>query len=436
MSKALIIGNGKSGKAAEKLLNSIGYETIITDSQNISKIRDRTLKTLSLVVLSPAVSIDDPGVKLLKNYTDNIIGEMELSYMFLACKTVAITGTNGKTTTTILIGEMCKKIAKTYVGGNIGVPASSFAKQTKKDDLCVLEVSSFQAESFVNFKPYIGVFLNFSQDHLNRHKTMDSYYVAKIKMFERQTQNDFAVLNFDDKNVRNLAGKLKSNVYYFSDKDKVKGCYLKSDCIYFRDKKVEKIGKMPQSIREAHNKQNALAACTVAKLLGVRNCDILDVLQSFKPSESRIEMVQVVDGISYINDSKGTNIASTLSAIREMKQKTVLIVGGSDKGYEFDDLFTFDNKKVKAIVTVGETSAKIVQAAKRNNYKNIFVANSFCDAILLAKQKAKSGDTVLLSPACASFDMFSSYKERGNAFKAIVREIENESNKNAGETKK
>ncbi len=436
MQNVLVLGKGSSGKSAKELLEKIGYNVILAETYEIENKKDRFFKKLSFICVSPGISVDNCVLERARALGVKIIGELELGFKYLSSKVVAITGTNGKTTTTKLIGDICKCFKNTFVGGNIGVPVTSFCDKTSRGDLCVLEVSSFQAESFESFRPDISVFLNFQDDHLDRHKTRENYFKAKLKMFERQTNKDYAVLFYDDEAVRGLQSNINANVFFYSTKCSVKGCYLKKDCIYFNDGNVaQKLFCMPSNVIGEHNKQNILAAITVAKILGVTNKIIEDVVENFKPEINRLEMVSKVGGVTFINDSKSTNIASTLAAIKSFKEKIVLILGGSDKGYEFSNLFCFTRRKVRAIVVVGQTSEKIMAAAESKGFTAIHKENGFENAVRKAFNLAKTGDVVLLSPACASFDMFSSYKQRGEEFKRIVREIEYENNKNAGNKK-
>lgn len=428
MQKALVLGKGKSGNSAKELLVKLGYDVQVMDSEEVSF---DDICGLSLLCVSPGISKEIEIIKKAESCGIDVCGELELGFKFLSCKCIAVTGTNGKTTTTSLIGDICSRSKTTFVGGNIGTPITSFCLDTKREDICVLEVSSFQAETFKYFKPFIGVFLNFGEDHLNRHNTLDCYFREKTKVFSNQRQSEYAVINYDDIKLRQFSCELQSNVYYFSLKKKVKGCYLAGGNIYFNDgKTTHKIMNMPENVSEQHNKQNVLAAVLACLLSGVEVESIKNGVINFKKSEHRLEVVTAIKGVQFINDSKSTNIASTLAAIKSFKQKQILIMGGSDKGYNFSDFFNFLPNRVRGIFVVGETSKKITEAAKIFGYKNIVVAESLEVAAKTAFKVARKGEKVLLSPACASFDMFDSYAHRGNEFKRIVWELKNEICKN------
>ena len=433
MKKALVVGKGKSGESAKELLECVGYDVLIKNTEELAT-KDR--HGLSFVCLSPGIDINKFKKEFIEDKNINLQGELELGFDYLACKCVAITGTNGKTTTTSLIGEICKKEYNTFVGGNIGIPITSFCKKTTNKDLCVLEVSSFQAESFSHFRPYIGVFLNFKEDHLNRHGTLENYKEAKLKMFAAQSKQDFAVFNYDDKALREESCKIKSEVYFFSTKRCVRGCYLKSEYIYFNNGESKtKLFRMPPEVLGEHNKQNVLAAVLVAKLLNISDSKIFESISNFKLSKHRLEEVATIKGVKFINDSKSTNLASTEAALKCYKQKISLILGGCDKGYSFKPLFESLPSNVKNIAVIGDVAEQIVREADNVGYSNIIKAVSLEDAVRKLYEKTSRGGIVLLSPACASFDMFSNYKERGEKFKCIVEAIKNENCTNAGAQK-
>lgn len=428
--KALIVGAGISGKGANKLLKKLGFRTFLIDDKkplDYISLGDRLLDGLSLVVLSPAVSLEHPIVVMAKNKGIEVVSELELASRYLSCPTIAITGTNGKTTTTTLVKELLdNEFEKVFVGGNIGVAVSSFALNTKPTHFSVLEVSSFQLESSLHFKPKIACLLNITPDHLNRHKTMDNYAESKFKIFENQSEKDYAVLNLDEDYLTYFdLNRLKSQVYYFSTKEKCRGCYVENDKIYFNDGKKDEfvmfVNQIP--LRGEHNLSNVLAGLLCCILAGVEIGKLPEKVHNFKGVSHRLEYVTEINGITFINDSKSTNISSTIVAMKAMSEPTTVILGGSDKGFEFDELFTNVPVLIKNFVVIGQTKQKILDAGQRMGVANIFEAQTLKEAVELANNLSLSGETVLLSPACASFDMFQNYEQRGKCFIRIVREL-------------
>ncbi len=439
----LIVGYGKSGKSAEKVLKELGYETtIIEDDRLIDETKiDKLLCGLSFIVVSPGVSCDSKIIKCAKNMNIKVIGELELGYQLLHGKVIAITGTNGKTTTTMLTAKLLEE-KNVFVGGNIGTPVSSFATKTKENSVSVLEVSSFQLDSIENFRPNIAAILNITPDHLNYHKTMQNYLNAKLNIFKNQVQSDFAVLNYDDAILKDL--KLtKSKTYFFSTKKEVNGCFIKNGCIYFKDttkiipgyyraKKIAKISGI--KLLGEHNLSNCLCAITCAIISGESAQIIEQKLYEFEGSTNRLEFVTDIGGVSFYNDSKATNPSSTICAIQSMKSPTTIILGGSDKGLIFDEIFKMNSPLIKNYVFVGQTKNILQKTAEKYNIKNYYIAESFYQSVHLAYALSNKNECVLLSPACASFDMFSGYEERGKCFCGIVREIKK--NENAKHTSK
>lgn len=434
--KALIIGTGISGKSVNRLLKKQGYRTFIFDDRkcNLELVRDRLFDGLSLVIVSPGVCLENEVVKLAKEKGIEVVGELEYASRFLSCDYIAITGTNGKTTTTSLVYDLFDKVlCQTYKGGNIGIPVSSFALDTEKEDKVVLEVSSFQLETIKTFKPKVACLLNITPDHLNRHKTMQNYIQTKMKIFENQTNEDYAILNFDKKTIlKKYFPKIKSQIYYFSTKNVCKGCYSKNGSIYFNDgtesKFIMKTSAVP--LAGEHNLANALASLLSAILYGETNFDHLrNMLTKFKGVSHRLEFVKEIGGVSFINDSKATNIDSTIVAMKAMSEPTTLILGGSDKGFDFDELFDNFPKIIKNIIVIGQTQAKIIASATKKGVSNVYEAKSLKDAVFLGYSLSKKGETVLLSPACASYDMFKNFEQRGKVFVKVVRELERVENR-------
>ena len=440
MQKALIIGAGLSGKSVNKLLKKIGIKTYIVDDKKkirFKPLKDRLLSGLSFVIVSPGVDPCHYLVQEAKNMGIAVYGELDFASKFLCSQIVAITGTNGKTTTTTLVYEILKQVFSCFVGGNIGVPVSSFC--LKEHEVSVLETSSFQLENISTFKPSIACLLNITPDHLNRHKTMRNYINAKLNIFKNMDEKGFACLNKDDRLVNGLdLSFIKAKTYFFSTKVECIGCYVKKGCIYFNNgiekQKLFNVDLIP--LLGEHNLSNVLCACLVACLLGVEPSLISMAIQNFKGVSHRLEYVCSINGVAFINDSKATNISSTIVAVKAMNKPTTLILGGSDKGFDFDLLFESMTDQIKNFVVVGQTTQKIVSSAIKYKMSNVFEAKSFKEAVKLAYNLAGEGENVLLSPACASFDMFSSFEERGRVFVSLVREIEKYENSKITNKKK
>lgn len=430
MKRALILGNGKSGKSASRFLKKLGYMTYITDDdqKNLSKLykRDRFISSLSLIVLSPGVPLDHEIVQIAKNKGIDYLCEFELGVLELKCKNIMITGTNGKTTTTALTAFLLDtgNYLKVYVGGNIGIPVTSFALETNENDIAVLEASSFQLETKKRTRANIAAILNISPDHLSRHKSMENYVISKMKIFDGQGIDDYAVINYDDKELLNRTKNLKSKVFYFSIKQEVVGCFVRDNDIYFNNGVFEfKVASVYDlKILGEHNLQNALCAITIAIILGVEPYTIREKLGHFTGVSHRIEFVADVSNVTFYNDSKATNVQSTIVAMNAMTSNTTIILGGSDKGLEYDELFLNAPSKIINFICMGETKQKIMDTASRYDISNVYEVDSMKEAVDLAFSLSKNGDAVLLSPACASFDMFSNYEERGRVFMKLVRE--------------
>lgn len=429
MKRALILGNAKSGKSACKLLRQLGYMVYVTDDnqKNLKTVyRDRFMKSLSLIVLSPGIPTNHKLVSLAKEYGIDYLCEFELGVLKLNCPCVMITGTNGKTTTTLLTQKLMDGAAyqKVYVGGNVGVPVTSFACQTTASDIAILEASSFQLEYKKRSSPYIAVFLNIAPDHLSRHGNMTNYFDAKLKVFEGQTSDDFAVINFDDKALFERTKTIPASKYYFSTKSRVRGCFTENDCIYYSDGistfHVADVSNI--KLKGKHNLENVLASVMSAIILGQTFDKIRENMGLFVGLSHRLEWVMDIENVSFFNDSKATNIASTIASMNSMTTDTTVILGGSDKGLEFDDLFQNVPPCIKNFICIGATKHKLIESANRCGVQNVYEADTMKGAVDLAYSLSKNGDTVLLSPAAASYDMFSSFEERGKVFMKIVRE--------------
>lgn len=442
--KILVVGMGKSGESTVRTLQAIGCEVSIQDSSMrenlnpkiISYIESekipaffgcapKDIKEYDLLVLSPGVSLELDFVKDALKYGVEVIGEMELAYRLSYGKYIAITGTNGKTTTTTLVGEIFKNAnKKTYVVGNIGLPAIHEAMKSKDGDFFVAEVSSFQLETIDRFKPMVSAILNLTPDHLNRHHTMEAYGAAKSRIFENQDNNDFLVINKDDKACFALSKDCRARIIPFSRKEILKeGAYLDGETIVIKDGSdtehmICKVSEM--KIFGDHNVENALAASAISFYAGIDAKTIRDTIISFSGVEHRIEYSGEVDGVKFYNDSKGTNVDATVTALNALKKDIILIAGGDGKKQDFRELARHLKGKVKALILLGRDANQIAEAAASLGFTNYFFEKDMGDCVKKAKDLAKPGDKVLLSPACASWDMYENYMQRGNHFKECV----------------
>ena len=445
--EVLVVGSGISGIGAAKLLRKVGAIPVLFDgNENLSveevrgkagdisdmevligKIPESTKEKISLLVISPGVPIDSPLVEEFKKKGIPVWGEIELAYHFGKGSVVAITGTNGKTTTTTLVGEIMKAYyPSVFVVGNIGNPYTEAALLTKEDSVTVAEISSFQLETVHSFAPKVSAILNITPDHLNRHHTMECYVETKEAIAGNQTKNEVCVLNYEDPYTRAFGEKCPASVVYFSSKRELEnGIYLKGEDIYLSENgKTEKL----LSTREIHlvgicNAENVMAAIAISRAMEVPMEVILDIIRNFKAVEHRIEFVATKYGVDYYNDSKGTNPDAAIQGIRAMTKPTVLIGGGYDKQNEYDEWIEAFEGKVKALVLIGQTREKIAECARKHGVPNIILADTFEEAFEICVKQAKPGDAVLLSPACASWGMFPNYEVRGKMFKEFVNRI-------------
>lgn len=448
--KILIAGMAKSGIACAKVLYEMGADITIYDREQKDDFFDISSKLgedieykfnidpvnlidgMDYVILSPGISINQDFAKKAKQNGTKVIGEIELGYLLSKAPIICITGTNGKTTTTALTGAMVENgfkdsERKAFVLGNIGTPIVEQAQQTTQKDIIIAEVAGFQLESTEQFRPISCAFLNISQDHLDRFFTMEAYIASKTKMFDNQTDQDFAILNLDDTIVSKMGDLTKANKLFFSTKQKVEnGAFVEGDNIYFslEGDTVFIIAKDEIFIPGEHNVSNALAAICLAKSIGIPDEAIRETLKTFQGVEHRIEGFFEFDGIKFINDSKGTNPDSTIKAIEAMKAPTVLILGGSNKDSDYLPVFNAFNGIIKKVVALGETRYQILRDAKKANFKDIIICEgSFDEAVKTAIKLCEKGDNLLLSPACASYDMFDNFEQRGKYFKELVKKI-------------
>ena len=444
--KVLVFGSGISGIGAVKLLEDHGAEVILYDGNDkldkvamkeqlgdgvkaeiiLGEFPEKLIDTLDIAVLSPGVPTDLPVVNAMRDKKVAVIGEVELAYAFGKGDVLAITGTNGKTTTTTLLGEIMKAYKEhTYVVGNIGNPYTVAARQMEEDAVAVAEMSSFQLESIVTFRPKVSAILNFTPDHLNRHHTMEAYVNAKKNIAKNQTAEDYCILNYEDERTRAFGEHIDAQVIYFSSRQKLeKGIYLDNgNMIYKNPEEVLVCNVDELQLLGMHNYENYMAAVAMAAVYGVPMDIIRKVIRAFKGGEHRIEYVTEKNGVVYYNDSKGTNPDAAIKGIQAMNRRTVLLGGGYDKGSEFTEWINAFDGKVKKLILIGATKEKIAADAEKCGFHDYVFADTFEEAVLLAAKTAESGDAVLLSPACASWGMFPNYEVRGDEFKRIVNSL-------------
>lgn len=445
--KVLVYGAGKSGIAAVGLLATVNTDIVLfdgnkdTDAEQVKKqlpkeinvsilvgeIPDRVRNTIEVVVLSPGVPTDLPEIVRFIDDGIPVIGEIELAYMFSKGSIIAVTGTNGKTTTTSLIGEILKAHFKSsFVVGNIGIPYTQMVCKTKSNSVTVAEVSSFQLETIKEFMPNVSLILNITPDHLNRHHTMENYINAKLSITKNQGETETCILNYEDEILRSRANEINAKVKYFSSKNKIRdGIYLDGEKIIYNDgtRDIEVCKTSELKLLGVHNYENVMAAVMATIAIGVPLETIVKVIKEFKSVEHRIEYVAEKYGVKYYNDSKGTNPDAAIKAVEAMVSPTLLIAGGYDKDSSYDEWIDSFGDKIKLLVLIGQTRDKIAKAARDKGFDKIIMADTFEEAINICKDNAVEGDSVLLSPACASWGMFKNYEERGDIFKKIVNEL-------------
>ena len=447
--KVIVAGTGKSGISAAGLLVRNGAEVTLFDektsvdrdkimsefynSEKISlvlgELTDEILSDADLMVISPGIPVDAPFVEKVREKDIPIWGEIELAYYFNKGKIAAITGTNGKTTTTTLVGEIFKEYTdNSIVVGNIGIPFTKLCDTTTEETLVAAEISSFQLETIHEFRPHISAILNLTPDHLNRHYTFDNYAEVKFKITKNQTEDDICILNYDDEDIRKrrlLAERV--HVVYFSRKEMLSEgvCVADGDvCVFENGRKTRLLSLKDIKLLGDHNIENVLAAAAITYYMGIPAEIIEKVCTEFKGVEHRIEYVATINGVPYYNDSKGTNPDAAIRGIRAMTRTTFLIGGGYDKKASYDEWIEAFDWKVKYLVLIGETAEAIAKCAKSHGFNNIVIMDSLKDAVMFCYENAKPQDAVLLSPACASWGMFDNYEQRGDLFKQYVRELE------------
>ena len=446
--RALVVGMARSGVAAAKLLHKAGAKVVINDSKTADALGDALLPLKGLdieyalgcpageclsgieaMIISPGIP-DTAGFAVkAKEMGIYVTGELEMAYQLSSGEMVAITGTNGKTTTVSLLGEIFHNAGRTtHVVGNIGYPYSAAGFDSADSDMFVCEVSSFQMETAETFHPRCGALLNITEDHLNRHGTMENYALTKMRMFQNMTAEDVAVFNADDPALAPYILMVKAQVMLFSRKQEVEnGAFVRDGVIMTRFGGVETAVCPAEDvyIPGPHNLENALAAACMATACGVSADVIAHTLRTFTGVEHRIEFVRELEGVRYINDSKGTNVDSTIKAIQTMNRPTAIILGGYDKHCDFTPMVKemLASDYIREAVLIGVTADQIERQCRENGYVNLHRAGTLKDAIDQCRALSSDGWNVLLSPACASFDMFPDYEARGRMFKQIVNEL-------------
>ncbi len=446
--KVLVVGSGISGMGAVEALCHAGALPVLFDGNDKLSLEDvrsklkpgmeaeivigilpkETAESIELVVLSPGVPTDTEFVEQFRERGIRIWGEIELAYELGKGRVIGITGTNGKTTTTTLVGEiMAAHFPDVDVVGNIGNPYTLTALDSTDETVTVAEISSFQLETVEKFKPDVSAILNITPDHLNRHHTMENYAAAKMAVTRNQTKDQVCVLNYENSYTREFGERCPARVVWFSSQRKLaEGFYQEGEAIW---QAKDGVAARLMNIHEMKlvgtcNVENVMAAIAIAQAFGVPMETILSVVRQFRAVEHRIEFVDTKRGVDYYNDSKGTNPDAAIQGIRAMCKPTVLIGGGYDKQSEYDEWIEAFDGKVKCLVLIGETREKIAGCAKRHGMENIVLADSFEEAFAVCVEKAQPGDAVLLSPACASWGMFPNYEVRGRMFKELVEQLE------------
>jgi UDP-N-acetylmuramoylalanine--D-glutamate ligase len=442
--RAVVVGMAMTGMAAAEFLVKRGAEVVVSDMKTEGglgtapeRLRSlgvevelgghsrETFLSGDLIVLSPGV---DPALSPLAQARDKgipLVSEVELASWFLKPPLIAITGTNGKSTTTSLIGHILSAWGKrVFVGGNIGVPLTAYLLRGEETDYIVAEISSFQLETISSFRPWIALLLNLGEDHLTRHPTLSSYAEAKARIFVNQGPQDWAVVNVDDAIVQSLTPRIKAQLLPFSRKGNGgRGVWLeaKDTIVYRNEGKKERFALDKVKIKGMHNRENIMAAVGAAKVCGVPHDMIQEALTSFAGLEHRLELVGTWRGVSAYNDSKATNVASTLTALQSLDGPIILLAGGRDKGGDYTPLRGPLKERVKALILMGEAKAKMEAAFQ--DVTAVYAVGGMEEGVRLAWRLAKPGDAILLSPACSSFDMFQDYQDRGRAFKGLVRTL-------------
>jgi UDP-N-acetylmuramoylalanine--D-glutamate ligase len=444
--RVLVLGAGISGIAVAGVLQAKGAQVILNDAKSAETLsKDFTgliaagvtlalgqqdeslLRQVDCVVLSPGISIEIPLVKAAQQQGISVISEIEVAYSLCPAPIAAITGTNGKTTTTTLIGEMLRTADReVVVGGNIGTALSQEVSEINSQGYVVAEISSFQLEAVREFRPHISAILNITPDHLDRHHTMENYIAMKERIFANQTQKDYLLLNYDEPIVRKLAAHSPARVVFFSRTVSLpEGVFVDDGkiVIAYQGRTYSICALDCIQLRGAHNIENVLAACGVAFFAEVSPCQMAKVLQEFTGVEHRIEPVDTINGVIYYNDSKATNPESSIKALEAFDGHVILIAGGRDKNTDLAEFMALAQKKADHLILLGEAKIRFGEAAASQGVKEIHYVADMAEAVDLAHRLAVVPQIVLLSPACSSYDMFKNYEERGKIFKRLVKSL-------------
>lgn len=445
--KVLVVGMGKSGESAVKVLRELGSRVSVQDSAVRENLNPRILSyikneeipaylgclppdisTYDMILVSPGVSLELELIREAKKCGVEVIGEVELAYRLSYGRYIGITGTNGKTTTTTLVGEIFKNAKRsTKVVGNIGNPAISEALNSENDDWFILEISSFQLETVDRFKPLVSAILNLTPDHLNRHHTMEAYAAAKARIFENQNNSDYLIVNKDDDTTFNLSKDARSKIIPFSRKEELDlGAYVEENMLKIKDEDglTHDICKISEiKIPGGHNIENILAAAAISYFAGIDISTIRESVINFYGVEHRIEYIGEVDGVKFYNDSKGTNVDATITALKALEKDIILIAGGDGKGQDFSILANSLSNRVKSVILFGRDKEIIGNAFNDSRFNSYIYKDNLPECVKEAMKIAKPGDKILLSPACASWDMYDNYMQRGDHFKECVNSL-------------
>ena len=445
--KVLVVGLARTGIATAKFLKAKGSLVTATEVKPKEEMKEavqalkgmdistewgghqtETFLKQDIIVVSPGVDLSIEPIQKAIKHGVRVVSEIELAYHFIHAPIIAVTGTNGKTTTTLLVGEMLKEDGrKVGVGGNVGEPLILFADGKDRWEVLVVEISSFQLEAIKDFRPRISVLLNITEDHLDRYPRYDDYIEAKVRIFANQNSGDLAVLNRDDPIVMQFREKVKAKKVLFSLKEKLgEGAFSNGQTIFLRlGEKGEEYSIAKTPLKGIHNVENMMAALTTARIFGCSKKSIQTVLDRFKGLEHRLEFVREIKGVRFYNDSKGTNVGSVVKSLQSFSEPVTLIAGGKDKNGDLSPLEALIQKRVKHLILIGEAKERMNR--ELGGLTDTVMAKTMEEAVVLARQKAKGGEVVLLSPACSSFDMFKDYKERGKVFKEAVLRLSTKS---------
>jgi UDP-N-acetylmuramoylalanine--D-glutamate ligase len=444
--RVLVVGLGKSGLSSALFLRAQGAQVTVSDTRSAEALAKEiptlleagimvesgghgllTFRRQDLIVVSPGVPMDTPEVKQVKAFGLPVIGELELASRFLNGRVVAITGSNGKTTTTTLVGKIFEDAGiSMLVGGNIGLPVIDLVAASTADTVSVLEVSSFQLETVEQFRPWIAVVLNITPDHLDRHGNFENYAAAKTRITERQEADDFLVLNAEDKPTQMVAAKTRAQIYWFSPRRPVKqGAFVHGEGVFFIAKegaKAEPVMPVAEiTLKGAHNIENVLAVVCAARLAGIPAEKIRASVAGFKGVEHRLEFVRLLRGVEFYNDSKATNVDAAMKAVASFAGGVHLILGGKDKNSDYGAMAELLKERVKTVYTIGSAAEKIER--QLHGVVKIVSAGTMQAAVTEAAKAAEAGDVVLLAPACSSFDQFENYEHRGQVFRQLVSDL-------------